>query len=405
MTFIVGAVFAAAYGITLIALRGILARCNQEHHGFVERQHRAASEFLHHFKVILLYRAQPVFIRSYQEASRALAANEAPVPVIRATPRLIMEAIAFSSLIAFVLWALQNPHSSPELIPLVGTYVMAGYRLLPSFSLVYSQVVNVLSKTTVTNTLHSELFSAHPPTPSNGGNAASRLHEQIPFPNRIDFQQVTFRYSGEGQSTLENIDFHLHAGEHLGIQGPSGSGKSTFADLLLGLLPPSDGAILHDGKPWHGSSAETQWWPHLGYVPQQIALLDDTLQQNITLGAPVDQDRLEEVLCRTQLKDWFHSLERGWDHPVGEGGAHVSGGQRQRIALARALYRDPKLLILDEATSALDPETETSLLETLHQSCPRGTILTIAHRPNALRHCDRIYELSQGKLHLLTSAS
>ena len=196
---------------------------------------------------------------------------------------------------------------------------------------------------------------------------------------------------------LEDVNFKLQEGEIVALLGKSGSGKSTFVDLLLGLYQPTAGEILIDGK-LLTPALVPGWQASIGYVPQDIFLIDDTIARNIAFGLPdteIDPARLREACIMAQLLEFIEiELPEGFDTVVGERGIRLSGGQRQRIGLARALYHRPSLLIMDEATSALDIATEAKLLEALRSLAGKLTMVVSAHRLSTIAGCDQVIDLS-----------
>ena len=225
---------------------------------------------------------------------------------------------------------------------------------------------------------------------------AGTAREAAPRPVAVDvprgpivFANVSYRHDDGGRG-LENFDLTIAPGEFLGIVGPSGSGKTTFADLLVGLYPPQSGRISIGGKKLDGAML-TAWRRSLSYVSQDPFLFHDTLRRNL---AWADEDAEEAAMWRALALagagDFVRGLEHGLDTIVGERGTLVSGGERQRFALARALVRNPRLLILDEATSAIDIPGERDVLTRLRALDPRPTIVLIAHRTDNLDLCDRI---------------
>ncbi|MHB2170011.1 type I secretion system permease/ATPase [Alsobacter sp. R-9] len=196
---------------------------------------------------------------------------------------------------------------------------------------------------------------------------------------------------------LHDLDFSLKAGDGLGVIGPSGSGKSTLARLLVGVWAPKRGKVRLDGAAldqWNVS----QLGRHVGYLPQDVELFAGTVAQNIARFDPAAKD--EDVVSAAQaagVHELILSMPDGYDTAIGEGGGALSAGQRQRIALARALYRDPFLVVLDEPNSNLDPEGETALTQAiLGVRARRGIVVVIAHRPAALAGCNMMLALRNG---------
>jgi ATP-binding cassette subfamily C protein len=191
----------------------------------------------------------------------------------------------------------------------------------------------------------------------------------------------------------------LKPGESLGIVGATGSGKSTLVDVLLGLLRPTAGQLLLDGKPLNGH--ERAWQRLIGYVPQAPYLLDDTIRRNIAFGVGdtlIDEHRVARASTLAQLEDVVRHLPQGLDTPLGERGARLSGGQQQRVAIARALYGDPAVLVFDEATAALDNQTEREVTRAIAALHGTRTLIVIAHRLSTVAACDRLIFLEGGRI-------
>ncbi|MBO4618669.1 MAG: ABC transporter ATP-binding protein [Victivallales bacterium] len=221
-----------------------------------------------------------------------------------------------------------------------------------------------------------------------------------PFEHTIELKGVTFRHPGAAEDTLKDLTLTIARGESVGIVGPTGGGKSTLLQILAGTLTPDAGSITIDGKALAGSQVPA-WQHRIGYIPQQLFLMDDTLEANLALGVPHDQiDRpaLDTAIAAAQLDDVVSTLPQGLATRLGEQGARLSGGQRQRIAIARTLYRQPDVLFCDEATSALDTETEARLATALAHLGEHRTLVMVTHRLATVRHCDRIFVLDQGRL-------
>ena len=199
---------------------------------------------------------------------------------------------------------------------------------------------------------------------------------------------------------LNNISLVIKKGETIGFAGESGAGKSTLANVILGLLEVSPGQIVVDDQVISDKNRES-WQKMIGYVPQDVFLLDDTISRNIAFGIDdneIDEQRVDEVIKMAKLNEFVQSTPEGNELLLGERGARLSGGQRQRIGIARALYHDPDILVLDEATSSLDNETESEILATLEPLKKTKTLLIIAHRSKALDMCSKVFTLKDGNL-------
>jgi subfamily B ATP-binding cassette protein HlyB/CyaB len=215
----------------------------------------------------------------------------------------------------------------------------------------------------------------------------------------IQCAQVGFDYgSPDAAPVLCDISFEIRPGEHVAVVGPSGSGKTTLARLLLGLLRPTRGRILIDGRDLADLDLAA-FRQQVGVVLQDNLLVHGTVRENIALGDPhPDEDRVMAVACQTGAHEFIVAMPHGYDSLVGEMGFTLSGGQRQRIAIARALYRDPRILIFDEATSALDKPSESRVRKNLQAVLAGRTVIVISHRVSTIRQADRIMVLQEGSI-------
>ena len=321
---------------------------------------------------------------------------------ISGLPRNLIEPIAFAGTIIWAMVALSAGRLE-EVLPTLGVMAMAGYRLLPNIQQLYNSLHLVATNRFSLDELAEELDFSSPSYPvrlPEKGTAKALPDKGSLFSESIELRDVTFTYSGAERPTLQGVNIRIGRGESIGFVGQTGSGKSTLINLLLGLYVPTGGEILADGKPL-GKPVPPKWFTRIGYVPQEIFLMDDTLLRNIALGVSdkeIDHDRMKEAIGSAQLQEVIDKMPQGLETQVGERGVMLSGGQRQRVGLARALYFDPEMLILDEGTSALDNETEAKFMLAVESLQGEITVISIAHRLTTVRRCDAIYVLINGKI-------
>lgn len=215
----------------------------------------------------------------------------------------------------------------------------------------------------------------------------------------VKLEAVRFSYPAADKPALNGVTLEIPVNSTIGIVGATGSGKTTLVDVILGLLRPQSGTILVDDIPITDENV-VDWQKMIGYVPQQIFLSDASVAENIAFGIPkeeIDMDAVRAAAKIAQIDDFImRELPFGYDTTVGERGIRLSGGQRQRIGIARALYRDPAVIVFDEATSALDNTTEEHLMQAMKSLLGKKTIIMVAHRVTTLADCDRIYKLERG---------
>ena len=312
-----------------------------------------------------------------------------------------LEAIALGGMVAIVLALLVSGAGVAELLPILGVYAFAGYRLLPALHDVFQGVGRIRYGTGSLDEVAEMVNDIDTGIPTSDAFVDRSEIEPLRLDRELRLDGLTFRYASAERPVLADIDLTIPALASVAFVGPTGAGKTTVVDLVLGLLEPDAGRIVVDGVEVKGDTV-LRWQRSLGYVPQSIFLTDDTVAQNIALG--VAEDEIDYVALRraaeiAQIHAFIEDeLDEGYDTVVGERGIRLSGGQRQRLGIARALYHDPDVLVLDEATSALDGATERSLFEALQRLAGEKTLITIAHRLSTVRECDTIYVLQAGRI-------
>lgn len=308
--------------------------------------------------------------------------------LIRPTSEIVMLSGIF--LVMAIVLLSRGPMES---LPSLGIFALAGIRLLPTLNRLFHCFGEIRNGIPATRRILSELDSMKT---VNGQQSSNR---RLAFKHSIQIEKLKFRYPKSGRAALFPTDAVIHRGEFVGIFGPSGAGKSTLMDLILCLLTPMSGRLLIDGQCI--SADPRPWQNNIGYVPQSIYFIDDTLRRNVALGisdASIDDARIWEVLHLASLDDVVAELPAGLDSSLGEDGINFSGGQRQRIGIARALYHNPEVLVLDEATADLDYETEYAVTQTLRDLRGKKTIIMIAHRLTVVKECDMLFFMNNGRI-------
>jgi len=360
---------------------------------------REANQMLGGIKPVKVHGAEEHFLSRFARQSAVVARMNARLPIFGNSPRYVLEPLAFGGLVVAVLLLAARGRDFSDILPNLGVMALAGYRLLPSLQLLYSQLTQVSSMRHAVDEVYDEFVAAEndrslPPAISTG---AFTRATPLRWNDSFTLRNVSFHYPRALRPALDGISLTIAKNASLGVIGPTGSGKSTLVDLLLGLYEPTAGDILVDGRPITPALVPS-WQATIGYVPQDIFLIDDTIARNVAFGLPdeeIDRERLREACAMAQIIDFIETeLRDGFDTYVGERGIRLSGGQRQRIGLARALYHRPSLLILDEATSALDVATEARLLDALRSLAGKLTMVVAAHRLSAVANCDQLVDLA-----------
>jgi ATP-binding cassette subfamily B protein len=283
-----------------------------------------------------------------------------------------------------------------SIIPIVGAFALAAQRLLPLLQQSYHALVNILSEQKSLEEIIQYLDLNIEQCDAKNGSITTNF-----FSREIKFTDVSFRFNNKSPFVINKINLCIKCGEKIGIMGPSGAGKSTFIDLFIGLLTPTAGQIYVDGRV-RDESVLQNWWGGLAHVPQDVFLVNGSVAENIAFGDEIlDYEKIKTAAEKAELNSYIESLPNGYGEILGEQGIRLSGGQKQRIGIARALYKESKIIVLDEATSALDQETEKSIMKTIYSLGADYTIILITHRPNSLYGCNSIYQIKSGELQLV----
>lgn len=386
--------FGACYGvITWVSRRRL--RSNAQRITIEQNQViKTLQEGLGGIRDVLLDGTQPVYCESYRKADRPLRQAYGSNIFIAGSPRFAMEALGMA-LIACIAFALsRETEGVGSALPVLGALALGAQRLLPALQQGYSAWASIIGSYA---SLADMIVLLDQPLPEEMLRPAPA---PLPFEHSIRFSEVKFRYSSDGPWVLDGLNLTIPKGSRVGIIGRTGSGKSTVLDLLMGLLTPTEGALLVDDESCAGNQVRA-WQKSIAHVPQSIFMADTTLAENIAFGVPkddIDMDRVRRVARQAQIADFIESRPLGYQAHVGERGIRLSGGQRQRIGIARALYKQAKVLVFDEATSALDSATELSVMDAIDGLDRDLTILLIAHRITTLSRCDMIIELERGRV-------
>jgi ABC-type multidrug transport system fused ATPase/permease subunit len=382
---------ALGLGVFYLIIFRVLARKRREANEGLRTSfagsYREAQQMLGGIKPIKVHRAEEHFLGRFAGYSAIVAQLFARVPIVANSARYLVEPLAFGGLVLAVVVLAARGRDFSDILPNLGVMAVAGYRLLPTLQLLYGQVTHLSSMRYSLDEVFEEFTAAEREEKSGNIKISHRKPRPIKWQDAITLDAVSFIYPGTDRPVLDHFSVTIQKNMSIGFIGPTGSGKSTLIDLLLGLHRPTSGQVLIDGLPLTPELIPS-WQATIGYVPQEIFLIDDTIARNIALGVPdneIDDARLQEACAIAQILDFIKTeLRDGFQTTAGERGVRLSGGQRQRLGLARALYDQPSLLLLDEATSALDTATEAKLLEALRSLTGKLTIVMATHRLSAV---------------------
>ncbi len=343
-------------------------------------------------KDVILLGREGDFLAQYLVHNTENARVSRYATTLQALPRLGLELLAVTGLVTLVLTMLGQGRDAASIVPALGLFAAAAFRLIPAVNRVLVSVQTLRFSLPAIDNIDEELQLAAP-------EPAAKTKHAIVFQTQIKIDNISYTYPGAPLLALDSLFLTIRRGETVGFIGSSGAGKSTLVDVILGLLTPSSGRITVDGQDIQQNLRA--WQDQIGYVPQSIYLTDDTLRRNVAFGLPneqIDDVAVKHAIQAAQLEDFVASLSQGLETLVGERGIRLSGGQCQRIGIARALYHDPGVLVLDEATSALDTATESEVMQAVTALQGSKTILIVAHRVSTVAHSDHVYRLEQGKV-------
>ena len=399
MTMVVGGLL---IGMTLLSMKFIkprIGRIGEESRQQQSKMYKTIIQTINSAKDVKVYAKEDAFLEFYKKYGRRYYTLSRDNQVLSAVPRLAIEAISISGVLAYMAVMLKMGHSVNSMVPQLSAFAVAAVRLLPSASRINTYLANIAYYKPTLDYVYD-----HVELPEHVDEKAAEFKavlntRKMPFNDCLKVNHIFYKYPNTEKYIFEDASMVVPAGKSIGIMGPSGAGKTTVVDIILGLLQLEGGSITCDGRKIEEDYPA--WLANIGYIPQTINMMDDSIRANIAFGVDtedINDERIWQVLEEAQLADFVRSLPEGVETVIGERGVRISGGQRQRIGIARALYHNPEILVLDEATSALDNDTEAAIMEAIEHFHGKKTMLIIAHRLKTIENCDIIYKVENGKI-------
>ncbi len=347
-------------------------------------------------KEIKVANKESFFITNYDKNYKDCARVQRQQSILTYLPKPVMETVCICSLmLAMIIKIAVMKSDIVSFVTTLSVFAVAAFRMLPSFNKITGYISGMMFNKPAIDSVYRDLKEIERLMGQKTIEQKDTVN--ITLNKSIQFNDVSFHYSGSDKWILKDANLEIQKNTSVALIGASGAGKTTAADLILGILEPQEGTVTIDGVDI--KKCMKSWHEEIGYIPQVIYLMDDTIRANVAFGIPeseIDDTRIEKALWEAQLDQFVQALPDRLDTMIGDRGVKLSGGQRQRIGIARALYRNPNVLVLDEATSALDSDTEKEVMEAIDGLHGTRTLIVIAHRLSTIRKCDKIYEVGKG---------
>ncbi len=401
MTGIVAALLIVTLFIIKIFIKPVMKRAGEENQYFYSGLFKHISEMVMGIKEVKVSAREKYFVEEYKICGSGYVKAVQKYTIINNVPRLIIEVVCIAAVIGYFLYLYLRGGDNTGTFTVISAFALGLSRLMPCANRINNQLNNIAYFEPffmgVTDNLQQEIEDENVDI-----SAFEVPTEKLPAEKEICLKNITFHYpTMPDVNIFENASLTIPIGSSVGIVGTTGAGKSTIVDILLGLLQVQEGTILVDGVNVLENGNYRKWLKNVGYIPQTIFMLDDTIRSNVAFGIPkesIDEKRVWEVLKEAQLDEFVKGLPEGLDTKIGERGVRISGGQRQRIGIARALYEDPEVLVMDEATAALDNDTEKAIVDSINRLHGTKTMIIIAHRLQTIEKCDSVYRVENKQI-------
>lgn len=401
MAFLLAAVLGSVMFLIGKMIKPVLRKAGVSFQKNIGQMNKWLFQSISGIKEIKVTQKEEYFLEQFSKYGKKAIDSEKLNSILGTVPRLAIEAIGISSMLGVIALLMFKGREVDTMLPQLSAFAMAAVRLMPSVNRMSASLNSMSYQEPALDKMLEHLAVAEKWKSQQKASdvASSRMAGKITLDQSAELSDITYSYPNTATPVLLHANMEIPVGKSIGVVGASGSGKTTAVDILLGLLELQNGSVLSDGA--NIQADYKGWLGHIGYIPQMIYMLDDTIRANVAFGVPekvIDEDQVWRALEEAQLKDFVQSLPNGLNTTIGERGVRLSGGQRQRIGIARALYPDPELLIFDEATSALDNETEAAIMESINALHGRKTMVIIAHRLTTIEECDIVYKVEDGRI-------
>lgn len=397
MTVILAVSLLALMTVIKKVLKPIMYKAGKDNQDYYSSLFKWISQTVQGIKEVKITCKEQHFVEEYRKCGRGYVNAVQRYSLYNNVPKLLIETACITVMMCYMIVLTLSGTSTENMLEVLSTLAAAAFVLLPAVNRINNQINSIAYFEPffmgVSDNLQEEIEDNKVDM-----SFATDEEEKLPLKHSIELKDIVYAYPNTEKLIFDHADLKIPIGSAVGIVGTSGAGKSTIVDILLGLLEVKKGVIYADGV--DVKNHYRKWLKNIGYIPQMIFMLDDSIRRNVAFGVAddkIDEDRVWAVLKEAQLDEFVKSLPEGLDTGIGERGIRLSGGQRQRIGIARALYHDPEVLILDEATSALDNDTEAAIMDSINRLHGKKTLIIIAHRLQTIEKCDLVYRVENGK--------
>lgn len=378
-------------------LKPVMHKAGEDNQNYYSSLFKWISQTVQGIKEVKIICKEQYFVDEYRKCGKGYVNAVQRYSLYNNVPKLLIETVCIAVMMGYMIVLTVTGTSTENMLEVLSTLAAAAFVLLPAVNRINNQINSIAYFEPffmgVSDNLQEEIED------DRVDMSFATEEKKLPLERSIELKDITYAYPNTEKLIFDHAQLKIEVGSAVGIVGTSGAGKSTIVDVLLGLLEVKSGAIYADGV--DVKTCYRAFLKNIGYIPQMIFMLDDTIRRNVAFGVhdeDMDEERVWEVLKEAQLDEFVRSLPEGLDTGIGERGIRLSGGQRQRIGIARALYYDPEVLILDEATSALDNDTEAAIMDSINRLHGRKTLVIIAHRLQTIEKCDVVYRVEDGKI-------
>ena len=400
MTVLLGAALVVLMLAVKKVLKPIMHKAGEDNQNYYSGLFKWISQTVQGIKEVKIACREQYFVDEYCKCGAGYVNAVQKNSLYNNIPKLLIETVCIAVMVTYMIVLTVSGTSAENMLEVLSTLAAAAFVLLPAVNRINNQI-NAIAYAepcfmSVSDNLQEEINDANVDM-----SFAAVDQKKLEIRKSIELKDIVYAYPNTDRLIFDRANLTIPIGASVGLVGTSGAGKSTIVDILLGLLEVQEGHICADGI--DVKSQYRSFLKNIGYIPQMIFMLDDTIRRNIAFGIPdeeIDEQRVWEVLEEAQLEEFVRSLPEGLETGIGERGIRLSGGQRQRIGIARALYHDPEILILDEATSALDNDTEKAIMDSINRFQGRKTLIIIAHRLQTIEKCDLVYRVENGQAKL-----